>query len=126
MAAGYGAEPTAPDWCERLVCSKRGSREIDRVVSWTKRRKNSGKYRSRRDLGRTAELLAAIALEGKRAPKRNANSTAFREFLGNICRGIPLSWGEFAGYSLRFFSIPAWQSLPVAGLPPADFAGAAS
>jgi hypothetical protein len=38
MAARYGTEPTVPDWRERLVCSKRGSREIDMVVSWTKPR----------------------------------------------------------------------------------------
>ena len=33
------------------------------------------------------------------------NSTAYREFFGNICRGIPFSWGEYAGRSLCFFSV---------------------
>jgi len=37
MAARYGAETTVPDWRERLVCSKCGSREIDMVVTGTKR-----------------------------------------------------------------------------------------
>jgi hypothetical protein len=34
----HGAEMTLPDWRERLVCSKCGSREIDMVVTGTKRR----------------------------------------------------------------------------------------
>jgi hypothetical protein len=37
MAARYGAETPVLDWRERLVCSKCGSREIDMVVSTTKR-----------------------------------------------------------------------------------------
>jgi len=37
MAARYGAETSVLDWRERLVCSKRGSREIDMVVTGTKR-----------------------------------------------------------------------------------------
>ena len=38
QAQRYGAEMTVPDWRERLICSKYGSREIDMVVSGTKRR----------------------------------------------------------------------------------------
>jgi hypothetical protein len=38
MAARYGAEMTVPDWRERLVCSQCGSRNVDFVVSGTKRR----------------------------------------------------------------------------------------
>jgi hypothetical protein len=38
MAERYGAETTVPDWRERLVCSKCGSRDIDMVVSGTERR----------------------------------------------------------------------------------------
>ena len=37
MAARYGAETTVPDWRERLVCSKCGSREIDPSVTGSKR-----------------------------------------------------------------------------------------
>jgi DNA-directed RNA polymerase subunit RPC12/RpoP len=37
MAARYGAETPVLDWRERLVCSKCGSREIDMVVTGTKR-----------------------------------------------------------------------------------------
>jgi len=32
-----GAEMTVPEWRERLVCSKCGSREIDMVVTGSKR-----------------------------------------------------------------------------------------
>jgi hypothetical protein len=38
MAARYGAETPVPDWRKRLVCSRRGSRQIDMVVSGVKRR----------------------------------------------------------------------------------------
>jgi Zn finger protein HypA/HybF involved in hydrogenase expression len=38
MAARYGAETTVIDWRERLICSGCGSRQIDMVVSGTKRR----------------------------------------------------------------------------------------
>jgi hypothetical protein len=38
MADRYGAEMTVPDWRERLVCSRCGSRQIDMVVSGTERR----------------------------------------------------------------------------------------
>ena len=38
MAERYGAEMAVPDWRERLVCSKCGSREIDMVVTGTARR----------------------------------------------------------------------------------------
>jgi hypothetical protein len=38
MAARYGAETTVPDWRERLVCSRCGSREVDMVVTVTARR----------------------------------------------------------------------------------------
>ena len=31
-AARYGAETTVPDWRERLVCSRRGSRQADMVA----------------------------------------------------------------------------------------------
>jgi hypothetical protein len=33
MAQRYGAATTVLDWSARLVCSKRGSRQIDMVVS---------------------------------------------------------------------------------------------
>jgi hypothetical protein len=36
MAQRYGAETTVPDWRERLVCSKCGSRQVDMVVSGAK------------------------------------------------------------------------------------------
>jgi hypothetical protein len=39
MAARYGAEMTVIHWRERLVCSRCGSRQIDMVVSGTKRRR---------------------------------------------------------------------------------------
>jgi hypothetical protein len=39
MAARYGAETTVIDWRGRLVCSRCGSRQIDVVVSGTKRRR---------------------------------------------------------------------------------------
>ena len=38
MAERYGTEMTVPDWRERLVCSRCGSRNVDMVVSGTKRR----------------------------------------------------------------------------------------
>jgi hypothetical protein len=38
QAERYGAETAVPDWRDRLVCSKCGSREIDMVVTGTKRR----------------------------------------------------------------------------------------
>jgi len=38
MAARYGAETPVLDWRERLVCSKCDSRQVDMVVSGTKRR----------------------------------------------------------------------------------------
>jgi len=37
MAERYGAETTVPDWGKRLVCSRCGSRNVDFVVSGTKR-----------------------------------------------------------------------------------------
>jgi Zn finger protein HypA/HybF involved in hydrogenase expression len=38
MAGRYGAETTVPEWRERLVCSKCGSRNFDMVVTGTERR----------------------------------------------------------------------------------------
>jgi hypothetical protein len=38
MAERYGRETALPEWCERLVCSKCGSREIDMVVTGERRR----------------------------------------------------------------------------------------
>jgi Zn finger protein HypA/HybF involved in hydrogenase expression len=35
----YGAEMPIPEWRERLVCSKCGSRDIDMVVTGTERRR---------------------------------------------------------------------------------------
>jgi hypothetical protein len=37
MAARYGAATSVLDWRERLVCSQCGSRQVDMVVSGTKR-----------------------------------------------------------------------------------------
>jgi hypothetical protein len=37
MAARYGAETPVLDWRERLVCSGCGGRQVDMVVSGTKR-----------------------------------------------------------------------------------------
>ena len=37
MAARYGARIPVPEWRERLVCSKCGSREIDMVVTGERR-----------------------------------------------------------------------------------------
>jgi hypothetical protein len=39
QAQRYSAEMTLTDWRERLICSKSGSREIDMVVTGTKRRR---------------------------------------------------------------------------------------
>ena len=39
LAEGYGAASTVLDWSQRLVWSKCGSREIDTVVTRTKRRR---------------------------------------------------------------------------------------
>jgi hypothetical protein len=38
MAARYGADTSVLDWRERLVCSRCGARQVDMVVSGTKRR----------------------------------------------------------------------------------------
>ena len=38
MAERYGADTAVPDWRERLVCSKCGSRNVDMVVTGTERR----------------------------------------------------------------------------------------
>ena len=38
MATRYGAETPVLDWRERLVCSRRGGREIDMVVTGTEPR----------------------------------------------------------------------------------------
>ena len=37
MAARYGAETAVLDWRERLVCSRCGSRQVDMVLTGTKR-----------------------------------------------------------------------------------------
>jgi Zn finger protein HypA/HybF involved in hydrogenase expression len=37
MAQRYGAETPVPDWRQRLICSKCGSREIDVVVTGERR-----------------------------------------------------------------------------------------
>ena len=37
-AERYGAETPVPEWRERLVCSKCGSRAVDMVVTGTERR----------------------------------------------------------------------------------------
>jgi hypothetical protein len=37
QAERYGAEMTVPDWHERRVCSQCSSREIDMVVTGSKR-----------------------------------------------------------------------------------------
>jgi hypothetical protein len=37
-AERYGAETTVPEWRERLVCSRCGSRNVDMVVTGTERR----------------------------------------------------------------------------------------
>jgi primosomal protein N' len=38
MAARYGAETRVLNWCERLICSRCGSRQVDMVVSGTEQR----------------------------------------------------------------------------------------
>jgi hypothetical protein len=38
QAERYGADMPVPDWRERLVCSARGSRDVDMVVRGTDRR----------------------------------------------------------------------------------------
>jgi hypothetical protein len=38
MAARYGAETPVLDWHERLICSRCGCRQVDMVVTGTKRR----------------------------------------------------------------------------------------
>lgn len=42
MAARYGADTPVPDWAERLVWGKYGSRNVNMLVSGTKRRKLPG------------------------------------------------------------------------------------
>jgi len=37
QARRHGARTTVLDWCERLVCSKCASRQVDMVVSGTRR-----------------------------------------------------------------------------------------
>jgi hypothetical protein len=37
MATRYGAETSVLDWRERLVCSRCGGRQVDMVVTGTKR-----------------------------------------------------------------------------------------
>ena len=37
MASRYGAETSVLDWRERLVCSRCGGREVDMVVTGTRR-----------------------------------------------------------------------------------------
>ena len=37
MAARYGAETPVPDWREKLVCSKCGSRQVDMVATGEQR-----------------------------------------------------------------------------------------
>jgi hypothetical protein len=37
MAERYGAETTVPDWRKRLVCGQCGSRNVNLIVSGTKR-----------------------------------------------------------------------------------------
>jgi hypothetical protein len=37
MAKRYGAEMTVPDWRERVVCDKRGSRHVDMAVTSERR-----------------------------------------------------------------------------------------
>ena len=39
QAQRYGAEMTVPDWRERLICSKCGTRNVDMVVTGTERRR---------------------------------------------------------------------------------------
>jgi hypothetical protein len=41
MAERYGVETTVPDWSERLLCSRCGSRNVDMVVSGTRGRRLS-------------------------------------------------------------------------------------
>jgi hypothetical protein len=41
MAERYGAETTVPDWRERLVCGKCGSRRVEMVVSGARRLRSS-------------------------------------------------------------------------------------
>jgi rubredoxin len=38
LARRHGPETTVPDWRERLVCSRCGSRNVDMVVTGTERR----------------------------------------------------------------------------------------
>jgi hypothetical protein len=38
MAERYGAETTVPDWQQRLVSGRCGSRRVDMVVTGTERR----------------------------------------------------------------------------------------
>ncbi|MBV8400521.1 MAG: hypothetical protein JOZ17_17545 [Acetobacteraceae bacterium] len=38
LARRYGADMPVPDWRERLVCSRCGSRQVDMVVTGTERR----------------------------------------------------------------------------------------
>ena len=38
LARRYGADMSVPDWRERLVCSRCGSRHVDMVVTGTERR----------------------------------------------------------------------------------------
>jgi|HubBroStandDraft_6_1064221.scaffolds.fasta_scaffold174175_2 hypothetical protein len=46
MAARHGAETPVLDWPERLVCSRRGSRQVDIVVTGTKRGSATARMRT--------------------------------------------------------------------------------
>jgi hypothetical protein len=38
IARRHGGETSVPEWCERLVCSRCGIRDVDMVVTGTERR----------------------------------------------------------------------------------------
>jgi hypothetical protein len=37
MAERYGADTSVPDWQKRLICSRRGGREVDFVLTGARR-----------------------------------------------------------------------------------------
>ena len=70
------------------------------------------------------KLLAGIAFHGKRTPKKPTRQR-FPKLSGTFA--VVFRCGRASSPDARsLFSSPAWQSLPVAGLPPATFAGAVS
>jgi hypothetical protein len=89
--------------------------------------KFTAKDTARRDLGRTRGTARCYRrLERQTRAEANCQLDSLSRIFGNICCSIPVVSGRVCRTLALLVLSPAWQSLPVAGLPPADFAGAAS